>query len=76
VGCLLCQENCPENRTLPEWFIEGPEFSPSETALLLAGGPLEQLSATTIEKLEQWSAHGWVSIFPRNLGPLLEKTPQ
>jgi epoxyqueuosine reductase len=73
VGCLRCQEVCPENKAIPEWFAEGSQFSAEETALLLEGGSRERLSAATVEKLEQWDMGGWIGIFPRNLGALLEK---
>ncbi len=44
VGCLHCQRICPQNREVWPWVEEGVEFSPEETALILEGVPLAQIS--------------------------------
>jgi epoxyqueuosine reductase len=71
VGCLHCQRVCPENRKCWHWAEEGAEFSAEETLLLLEGVPVEQLPASTVEKLEQWDLDMYADVLPRNLNALL-----
>jgi epoxyqueuosine reductase len=39
VGCLHCQQICPENRTVWPWVVEGACFTEEETVLLQGGAP-------------------------------------
>jgi epoxyqueuosine reductase len=71
VGCLRCQRVCPENKEVRDW-IEGDEvFSEDETALLLAGTPLDQLPQRTVSKLARVDLVELLDVLPRNLGVLL-----
>jgi epoxyqueuosine reductase len=73
VGCLHCQRVCPENRQVREWVVRGAEFSQEETALLLERLPLDQLPATTLEKLKQQHLDAYAGPLPRNLDALLRR---
>jgi len=73
VGCMHCQIVCPENRDVVQWIEEGPQFSDEETALLLQGASLDQVSAETAEKLRQSEMAGFLEVLPRNLGVVLER---
>lgn len=70
VGCLRCQENCPENKGMLETVVAA-EFSREETELLLAGTPQEKLPAPLLKKLEEWDLMSSLDIIPRNLRALL-----
>jgi epoxyqueuosine reductase len=71
IGCARCQNLCPQNKGLRRVEV-GAEFSEEETALLLAGVPLDQLPAATAQKLEQLDLDKYVGLLPRNLGALLD----
>jgi epoxyqueuosine reductase len=75
VGCMLCQNVCPENRDVLTWIEDGAEFSAEETAHLLAGTPLDQLPAETVCKLEDHDLVDLLDILPRNLSALFEQEP-
>ena len=42
VGCLLCQQACPQNKGLLRYETIGETFAPDETELLLAGPAAER----------------------------------
>ena len=71
LGCMYCQNVCPQNRDFWSWVEEGAEFSEKETGLFLQGVPLEQLPAATAEKLEWLELTEYADVLPRNLRALL-----
>lgn len=73
VGCLHCQEICPENRNFLQWIEGKEEFSEEETTLLLQGATLDQLSAATVRKLRELSLIEYLDRLPRNLGVFFRK---
>jgi len=73
VGCLHCQDVCPENKDFLGWIEEKGEFSEEETALLLKGKKSGQLPSSVLRKLEQLELAEYADFFPRNLGVLLDK---
>jgi len=74
VGCLHCQRVCPENQAVWPWVVEGVAFTEEETALLRERVPLDQLPATTIEKLKQSELADLLEVLPRNLNAFLDAT--
>jgi epoxyqueuosine reductase len=70
IGCLRCQENCPQSKGMLD-TVEAAEFSQEETELLLAGTPQERLPAPLLKKLEEWDLMSSIDIIPRNLRALL-----
>jgi epoxyqueuosine reductase len=72
VGCMRCQEVCPENKGLAR-VERGAEFSEQETALLLEGVPLDQLPTAMVEKMERLDLGDYGEQLPRNLGALLSQ---
>jgi epoxyqueuosine reductase len=72
VGCIRCQAVCPENKQFLHWVGETAEFNEAETKLLLKGAPLEQLLASTLEKLKLLSLTDYFDALPRNLSVLLK----
>jgi epoxyqueuosine reductase len=83
VGCMRCQEVCPENRVSAAkaaaaagaqtaWSVDvGPTFGEEETALLLAGAPRDELSASTPVKLDSLDTFLEHDLLCRNLAVLL-----
>lgn len=72
IGCLICQNYCPENRHVKNRVKILAEFSCEETALLLRY-PTEDLSPAIMEKLALLERPHLLDVFPRNLSVLLEK---
>lgn len=73
VGCMHCQRVCPVNKDLLQW-IEGKEvFSEEETTRLLNAVPLDQLPASTVEKLRKLDLIEYLESLPRNLGVFFRK---
>jgi epoxyqueuosine reductase len=73
VGCLRCQNVCPENRQVRDWIVGDEVFSEEETALLLDGLPLDELPSATVAKVERLDLTELLDALPRNLEALLSK---
>ncbi len=73
VGCLRCQEVCPENRPSIESIVEGPTFGEKTTRALLAGTLMEDLPSEVQETLEAWDLIDYLDVLPRNLAALVRK---
>jgi epoxyqueuosine reductase len=73
VGCLRCQEVCPENRAVVHPREEGVTFSETETDLILQGTPKEQLPPGLVSKLQGLNMDEYIPVLPRNLGVLIKK---
>jgi epoxyqueuosine reductase len=71
VGCMLCQNVCPENREVVDWCEEGEQFSEADTGLLLKGTPSNALPQALVEKLKRCDLLESLDVLPRNLGVLL-----
>jgi len=71
VGCMRCQDVCPENRAVLNYCEEGPEFTERETELLLDGASASELPTALEEKLKEWDLMRWLDVLPRNLSVLL-----
>jgi len=67
IGCTHCQRVCPQNQDFLDWVEDGAAFSQEETDLLLERVPLDQLPATTAEKLKQFDMVDLLDVLPRNL---------
>ena len=67
VGCMICQDVCPENKNNKDQIIEGRIFSEEETQMILDGVREECLSSETIEKLEALYMLEYYHVLPRNL---------
>jgi len=72
IGCMLCQQFCPENEAFLEWFEGNETFTHEETTLLLQGVSADQLPAATRAKLERLELLDSLEILPRNLGVFFE----
>ncbi len=73
VGCLHCQNICPENKDFMQQIDRREEFSEEETALLLQGVALDQLPDATVRKLRKLDLVEYLNSLPRNLGVFFRK---
>jgi epoxyqueuosine reductase len=67
IGCMRCQQFCPEDRAFLESFEGNETFSCEETSLILRGASSDQLPATTHVKLERLGLLDYLEVLPRNL---------
>ncbi|MFA4965894.1 MAG: 4Fe-4S double cluster binding domain-containing protein [Thermoleophilia bacterium] len=71
VGCLRCQQACPENAGV-ELAVAPPEaFDAAETTAILAAAERESLSAATRAKLERCGLDYSAGLIARNVTALL-----
>ena len=73
IGCRVCQQVCPMNRTLFDGAATGAEFSETETEAILSGVPFEKLDQAPRQKLLYFHLAPFYPILPRNLSLLLHK---
>jgi epoxyqueuosine reductase len=71
MGCMRCQEVCPEDKVRWGAFQTGEAFDEDETALLLAGPAQEDLPRALEAKLSHLELLDDLSILSRNLRALL-----
>ncbi len=74
IGCMRCQEICPLNRPYLDRVMEGACFTEAETSLFLKGVSMEDLPPLTRGKIHQWGLEEKLSLFPRNLVALRNKS--
>jgi len=70
VGCLYCQDICPENAPFRQWVEPGEEFS-EEESLLLVGNIDEKLPDSIHKKLQDLNLMEYVEFLPRNIRAVL-----
>ena len=72
VGCMRCQEACPENRSISGKAERIGAFTEEETELLKAGGAADgRTSAETWKKLADFGLIEYKDLLQRNLSVLL-----
>jgi epoxyqueuosine reductase len=74
VGCLDCQESCPENAPFLGQVSEEGEFTEEETAAIVDAVPRDRLPPALLEKLEAADLLCQLGILPRNLHAVLANT--
>jgi epoxyqueuosine reductase len=71
VGCMRCQDCCPENRGVARWVEDRGEFSEPETAALLQRGDAAGLPAPLAAKLRSLELSYDAPLLGRNLAALI-----
>ena len=71
VGCMACQEVCPENRDFLDRTEDAARFSEEETNAVISRVPLDRLAAATADKLKAIDLVDDYGILPRNLRALI-----
>jgi epoxyqueuosine reductase len=72
VGCMRCQQICPENREMRGWREEGPKLGGQEVHDLLTGVPLGQMSKELARTVKDIGLEPYLDVIPRNLEALLQ----
>jgi epoxyqueuosine reductase len=67
VGCLRCQQVCPQNKGVKDWIENEAAFDETETELLLKSALKEALAAETVAKLEKIGLLEYGEMLSRNL---------
>jgi len=67
VGCLYCQDVCPENMPFRRWIETREEFSEEEGLLLLQGGRPEKLPLSIRKRLQNLDFMDYLELLPRNI---------
>ena len=71
VGCLRCQQACPENATVDLRVAPAEVFDAAETAAILAGTPDGEYAPETREKLQRCGLDYSPALIARNLRALI-----
>jgi epoxyqueuosine reductase len=71
IGCMICQNVCPENPPSVRLTVDSANFSQEETKQILDGIPQEKLAPETIEKIEKTGMLPDYKLLARNLKVLL-----
>lgn len=71
IGCMICQDVCPENPPSVRRTVHVATFSAEETELVLQTAPKENLHKKTLEKLELVGLADDYKLLSRNLKALL-----
>ena len=72
IGCLRCQDACPENRLVDKWIIDMGSFDEIETRTLLEYTSAQELPPALESKLSAAGLIDILEVFPRNLRALVE----
>jgi epoxyqueuosine reductase len=75
VGCLKCQDICPENSPFGKWIEPWEEFSAAESLLLMQGGPPEKLSLSLRKRLLNLGLLEYIELLPRNIRSVMAASP-
>jgi len=73
VGCMRCQNICPENKKYKSAQVQDTIFSERETSLILKGSPFEKLPEVLQRKISDLGIKRYYKQFPRNIRVLVEK---
>lgn len=74
IGCMYCQDVCPENRAWARQFEDRGEFSEEETGLLLEQVPFERLPRQTAARLRSLEINEDYRLLCRNLSMLFGRS--
>ncbi len=73
IGCLICQESCPENAGLLRMEDAAVAFTHAETAAILAGAAATPIWKTIREKLAALDLGEYEPVLSRNLRALIPR---
>lgn len=73
VGCLRCQQACPENATVRLSVAPAEVFDDEEAAAIMAATPADELAAATRVKLRRCGLDYDPGLIARNLSALMQR---
>ena len=74
IGCMICQEVCPINKSFFQGVFHAAAFSGEETAILLENRPRSQLPPGLLAKLAPTGLLEEYTVLSRNLAVLLSRS--
>lgn len=72
IGCMICQDVCPQNKAYRNNTIHGGEFSADDTQLILEGVPMEHLPDKAIVTLKHLGMDVEYHVLQRNLSAIIK----
>ena len=72
VGCMRCQNICPENKKYKSVLVKENIFSERETSLILKGSPIEELPEILQIKISDTGIERYYKQLSRNIKVLIE----
>ena len=76
IGCLKCQDICPEKSPFGKWIEPWEEFSEEESLLLMQGDTPEKLSISIRKRLQNLGLMEYVELLPRNIRTVMAASPK
>ena len=76
VGCLMCQNVCPENSPFKKWIEPREEFSEKESLLLMQSSNSEILPFPLRKRLHNLGLMDYVELLPRNIRSVIAASPK
>lgn len=76
VGCLVCQDVCPENSPFKKWIEPREEFSEKESLLLMQTHNPEIFPLSLRKRLQNLGLTDYVELLPRNIRSVLAASPK
>jgi epoxyqueuosine reductase len=71
IGCLKCQEICPENKNYITPLKHKIKFNENETTMIINNTPFEKLPQPLKNKIHQLCLHCYYTLLSRNISSLL-----
>lgn len=71
LGCMRCQDRCPENRGVTGWVEDRIEFSETETSALLDQRATDRLPGALVAKLRSLELNYDQKLLGRNLAAII-----
>lgn len=72
IGCIKCQDSCPENKKYNSVSIIKEEFNEKETLMILNNIPFEELPVDIQTKINNLCLKYYYKHLSRNISPLIE----
>jgi len=76
VGCLECQDVCPENSPFRKWIERGEDFSEEESLSLMQGDGPEKLPLSLQKRLQNLGLMEYIELLPRNIRSVMAASPK
>ncbi len=74
IGCMRCQNACPENKPLMNWFDDRAVFSEQETTYFIGRVPFGQLPVETAMKIRNLQINEDYRMLCRNLSMIVGRS--
>ena len=76
VGCLECQNVCPENLPFGKWIEPREEFSEKESLLLMQSDCPKKIPLSLRKRLQSLGLMEYIELLPRNIRSVMAASPK